>query len=462
MTDVDHLLDEIVAQIREQEVPTFPRESMAARFDTLKVRYTDSGSVFPKFSRMRLWQSIAAGAFGIGLMVCAVWLVSGIGGGKALAFADVKEAVGATQTMSYRILHFSNDPGYLQEYNVKPGEPAVSQVVCSGDRVRNEQPLGVVTITDYQKRVMMAIWHSQGLALIEPIYGTEWIKKSADFRAKLRNIPESGAKKLPEKNVNGRPVSKFLVRMGDRDFTVTVDPKTKLPIRMEVVYAKQPERGQGEMREVYTDFVFDAAVDDSLFRMEPPVGYKVKNHVPRNDRPQPPETMMLTVSPEDGIGPVKLGTEVADVVRLLGEPDWRDEEEDFGLVSSPESKPSPTAIKTMRTELGYDRRGFRLLANDGGVYAIDCFKERTGGSGEMGFRGKTKDGIALDASVDDVIKTYGKPDAQMDTMLWYQKRGYRFEFRDKKLVSIHVGPPNPNVEIEVQGDMLIERAVAPK
>src|SRR6476469_5861132 len=104
--------------------------------------------------------------------------------------------------------------------------------------------------------------------------------------ALLRNIPESGTKRLPECKVDGRPVSEFLVHIEDLDFTVTIDPKSKLPIRMEVIYPKRPENGQGEMREVYTDFVFDAPVDDALFRMEPPAGYKVKNHVPRNEPPQ--------------------------------------------------------------------------------------------------------------------------------------------------------------------------------
>ena len=104
-----------------------------------------------------------------------------------------------------------------------------------------------------------------------------------------------------------------------------------------------------------------------------------------------------------------------------------------------------------------------LFRSDSGLYAIDCFIDRSVGSGEVGFRGKTKDGIALKASLDDVLMVYGKPDAQMDSSsVWYQKRGYQFEFRDKKLVSIHVQRPNPSVEIEVRGNEIIERVKAPK
>ena len=100
------------------------------------------------------------------------------------------------------------------------------------------------------------------------------------------------------------------------------------------------------------------------------------------------------------------------------------------------------------------------MADDDGLYVIDCFYDR---GGATGFRGKTKDGIALGASLEDVLQAYGKSDAQMDSrFIFYKKRGYQFGFRDKKLDSIHVERPNPNVEIEVHGDQIIQRAIAPK
>ena len=102
MTDPDLLLDEIMSQIRAQEVPVFPRESMTTRVDDLLNRQINGNSVFRRFSRMRLWQLVTGGALAIGIIVCAVWLISMVGGKKALAFADVKEAVGAAQTVSYR------------------------------------------------------------------------------------------------------------------------------------------------------------------------------------------------------------------------------------------------------------------------------------------------------------------------------------------------------------------------
>jgi hypothetical protein len=209
-------------------------------------------------------------------------------------------------------------------------------------------------------------------------------------------------------------------------------------------------------------------LDEALFRVEAPAGYEVINRVPRNSEPNPPETMELVVSPEDGIGPVKFGTKVEEIVRLLGEPDWRHDRKDVYALPSPGEEP-PAGEVAILTELGYDRRGFRLWANDWrGLYSIRCFNNRGGIlSTEHGFRGKTKEGIALDASLEEVLKTYGKPEVQMDSrLIWYRKRGYDFMFHDKKLASIIVRPANPNpkieTEFEVRGDQIIERVKGAK
>lgn len=47
-------------------------------------------------------------------------------------------------------------------------------------------------------------------------------------------------------------------------------------------------------------------------------------------------------------------------------------------------------------------------------------------------------------------------------VLLYRRRGYQFEFLDKKLTGIWITPPNPNLEIEVRGDQIIECAGPPK
>jgi Predicted periplasmic protein (DUF2092) len=332
--------------------------------------------------------------------------------------------------------------------------------MCSGSRLRVEEPLGVVTIADLQKGIMMGIWHHQRRAIIQPI-SPEVPKGLLDFLTMLRKLPDSATKKVGQRQLDGQRVTDFVVRLEDNlDYTITVDERTKLPIRVEVVRPKRPETGQdSEIREVFSNFMFDAPLDEALFRIEPPAGYTVKNHhMPAKNQPPLPDVGPLVISPEDGIGPVKFGASVAEIIRLLGEPDWKDQE-DATPVSVHGAKPGSTAKKITGIELGYDRRGFRLKADEQhGLNAIECFNQVSTASLVGNFGGKTKEGLRLGASRDEVVKIYGKPDAEMESRtLWYEKRGYRFEFRDKKLCSIHVKQPNPAIEIEVHGNQIIER-----
>jgi hypothetical protein len=362
--------------------------------------------------------------------------------------------------MSFRILHYCSDPNYRLQYNLAEGEPAVSQVFSSDGRSRNEQPLGIVSIADFKQGLSLGIWHNQRRAVLDPIPGgAAAAKQAADFRNMLRNLAASGTEPLPDRTLNGRTMSAFLIRKQGADFTVTADPQTKLPVRMEVVYPKNPDGGQiHEVREVYTDFVFDAPLDDALFKLEAPQGYKFVNRTPRVGSPQPPEMVELVVSPTDGIGPVKFGTKVAEIVRLLGEPDWHDDA-DSSLPQTVQALPSPTMNRISSTELSYARRGFRLMANEtGGLYRIEC---RSGSGDEniaRDFQGTTKEGVRLGASLGDVVKAYGKPVAQQESRhLWYPSLGYEFGFRNEKLVSIEVSRPNPDIEIEAQGEHIIQR-----
>jgi hypothetical protein len=52
-----------------------------------------------------------------------------------------------------------------------------------------------------------------------------------------------------------------------------------------------------------------------------------------------------------------------------------------------------------------------------------------------------------------VVKVYGEPDAKMGpTYYWYAKRGWRFSFRDGKLVRYQLNSPNPALKVEVRPD----------
>jgi hypothetical protein len=64
----------------------------------------------------------------------------------------------------------------------------------------------------------------------------------------------------------------FLVKNLGMEMTIWVDPATRLPVRME-----SADRFQGkEVRATVFDFQIDPAIDDALFRVDPPPGYALR------------------------------------------------------------------------------------------------------------------------------------------------------------------------------------------
>ena len=49
------------------------------------------------------------------------------------------------------------------------------------------------------------------------------------------------------------------------------DPKTCLPVRIEMTSARMPD-----VKLTMSDFAFNVTMDESLFSVEPPAGYKVR------------------------------------------------------------------------------------------------------------------------------------------------------------------------------------------
>jgi hypothetical protein len=84
----------------------------------------------------------------------------------------------------------------------------------------------------------------------------------------LENRPDIPVEKLGQKEVDGRKVVGFLVSDQDTKLTIWADPKTALPIRIEIL--------QGQVFTVLKNIEFDVPVDKSLVSMDIPVGYTMQ------------------------------------------------------------------------------------------------------------------------------------------------------------------------------------------
>ena len=224
-----------------------------------------------------------------------------------MAFAQVQQAVSSAKSMSCRTLSILGDR-----------EPSVSAgVSVLGVGSRSEGPNGWVSITNVKARRSMWIDHRLRKAGIKQLYVEEGRKSAqAGIFEKIRDLPASGAKALGATEFEGKMVLKFAFEaMGQ--FVVYVDPKTHLPLRMEL----NIEKGSGgqRYREVTMDFVFDAPVDESLFEIKAPAGYAVTLCEEPKDR-KPVDTRSWVSSPEKGLGPVPTGATKDRIITLWERP----------------------------------------------------------------------------------------------------------------------------------------------
>jgi hypothetical protein len=446
-SDPDRLLDQIVLALREEPIPEFT--DTCVDIVSAKSGQNDESAVRPPLSNVEpqtspRWLFVSAAISGIAALIF-VMLSHGPSGGPGAAFAEVQQAVARSKSMSCRTLDFHGDK-----------DPSVSAgVSVPGVGSRSDGPNGWVSITNLKARRSMWIDHRSRKAGIRQLYLVDGEKDtSTGIFEKLRNLPASGAKLLGTTDFNGKKVLEFAFEsLGE--FVVFVDPKTSLPLRMEL----KIEKGEGgkPFREVTTDFVFDAPVDESIFELKVPPGYAVSRCEEPRDR-KPIDTQTWVASPENGLGPVPLHAMKEQILAILGTPDLIEE-----TYRGPERFRSPggRAIKGQKDIVGellsYPSLGFVIdVSSKDGMTGFGCFGRLWRFESARDFLGKTDKQIGLGASIDEVLRAYGKPDVKThrrEDVLYYFHKGWTFLFRDGKLALMTASQPrSEDLEFKDTGD----------
>lgn len=137
----------------------------------------------------------------------------------------------------------------------------------------------------------------------------------------------------------------------------------------------------------------------------------------------------LIIEPLVGIGPVRFGMSKDEVIKHFGWPDK--------TYSGEETKLSYVASRglsfTIHAELG--------------LQEISCWSEGMLPSGITTFAGRTKDGIAIGATQEEIVAAYGQPDrTSTDSKgviqnLDYDKLQIRFSLLEGKLRSMIMKAP---------------------
>jgi hypothetical protein len=436
------LLDEICKAIRAEPIPDY--------------------HVVPKWVDLRAntkrkFMIRAAALVGFVLLSVSVvtffsWL------GTNSAFAQVQAAIAKTKSMRYKSFYFHGDKAPI----------VVSTVMVYGVGSHSDDPSGWETIINLDEKKTLTINRRERTAILLDMDPDRASKYSADkFFELIRDMPANGAKSLGKETWNGKNADKYEIKLLGSTYIALVAPETKLPLKLEQDLENGLPGGK-RFRCVITDFVFDSSVDESVFAMQAPVGYKLSVHqVPKDRKPIDPSKLL--VSPTKGIGDVAFGASKDEIIAKFGEPDGIDEIAPANN-SIPESLPKsedgqvafnqPTRVAMIgQTRISYASMGFELtVMQDRGLTRINCFGRDShyyGGD----FQGTTDDQIRLGASVDDVIKAFGRPQVhhksvvEAEERLRYLSRGYLFICIDSKVVGFDIERPlADNIEVKDNGD----------
>jgi len=182
----------------------------------------------------------------------------------------------------------------------------------------------------------------------------------------------------------------------------------------------------------------------------PPLGYRVERRLPPKNESAAKDDRSLVVVPQIGIGPVRFGMTQEQIVHAFGKPDRTTTSESSMRPQTRTGRNSkPRTYVT--TVLDYGSRGFELEVSrefrigqstypGDGLLHIRVFNPANSGSTVGEFPGKTREGIRLGATPDDVLRVCGKPEEKSESesyrTLTYPALGYVFEFRQGKLTSI--------------------------
>jgi outer membrane lipoprotein-sorting protein len=185
---------------------------------------------------------------------------------EATAFAEVAQRLRNAHTLAYRATMESPDLKTPITMRLRFKEPSLFRAETDGG--------GIITIVDGSQGKQLLLDPAAKTALLLEGKAPEAPRGPAGLGLveHLRRLTAGDAKPVGDKPIGDIQARGYLVKKFETEMTVWVDPRTRIPIRVE-----SSERIQGkEIRVTLSDFQIDPEVDDALFRVVPPPGYALR------------------------------------------------------------------------------------------------------------------------------------------------------------------------------------------
>jgi hypothetical protein len=206
---------------------------------------------------------LAAAAVIIVAILAGIHYFGGPIDGASIAWADVVKPILTAQTVVYDII-----------VGEEGKDPVITDMV-KGSRIRRtiSNVPEAASVIDLETMKVLALDPGKKEAVIIDLKGLQ--KRLDNYLDNLRNIITDlqnregfEAQKLGEKTIEGRQTVGFYFKHPKAELTIWADTETSLPLRI--------EGREGQMPIVCKNFNFDVPMDESLFSMEVPEGYTIK------------------------------------------------------------------------------------------------------------------------------------------------------------------------------------------
>lgn len=211
----------------------------------------------------------AAAILALAIGGIAVWFH---GGGTTPVFANFIEPILSAKTVTFK----QTVEGEGQKITGKVMAMASPQRLRLELDIPGKQTL--VTISDDQGNSIM-LQPAEKLAIVTTSANVAKEKPPKAIFLELqsqladaRDRPDWLRESLGEKMIGGRRLAGYRLTGHGMIFELWGDPKTGMPVRLESSTPSSPNMKPA----IYSDFVFNADLDKSLFSLEPPAGYKVQ------------------------------------------------------------------------------------------------------------------------------------------------------------------------------------------
>ena len=262
----DDQLNQAATALRNTPVPDGPPPDFVDA--VVSMLETRPGAAAPILPNTRKWTMIKRTSFAATAVLLIAFVLAFVSGnGKAIALADVIENVKKTQTLSFRAETSQPNP-------TDKGKPLVRVIERSikGSRMRTTDSTGDIRINHMNKGIAMTLRPAKNRATImldKPQQKKQPIDEVVELLKKLR---QGDTKTLGKKVVDNKKAEGFLAHdkspTGAKwEIEVWVDVESGLPITI--------EQRMGKRRALLDGFVWNEELDDSLFPLTPPAGYKV-------------------------------------------------------------------------------------------------------------------------------------------------------------------------------------------